>query len=435
MMEKLTYTRVCVGFFRVKDGKEMKPEVSVFVPTYNHAAYIEKALDSILMQEVTFPYEIIIHDDASTDGTTEIIKRYQSKYPDIVKCRYQTENQYRLGNMSATWDCMFDMCTAKYCAELEGDDYWTDEKKLQRQYDYMESHPGCTLYIHNAWRLDVRTGKKELLNTFSRSGCYPQREQVLCGLGSKYPATASYFWVMKYIRELFPRYAIETGVGDYSIRQVLANQGTVYYDERPMSVYRYMSNGSFMQNIHDRQEAYIDYTIKMSRFYQRFNGYLDYQFNDIYTKKIDSDILGLAGATYDSREKLPDIEEEWFAQRLRGCYKMLAGEPWRERLKKKLSETEHTSVWIYGTSTLAAICKRTLEQNGICVSGFVVSDGYSKPDAFEGYIVKYLSETKGQNCFYIAAAQPINQDSIEQVLLANGETRYFFPYQMMEVDD
>lgn len=133
----------------------MEKEVSVFVPVYNHRNYIKQTLDSILIQKVTFPYEIVIHDDASTDGTTEIIKEYESRYPDIIRCKYQMENQRSQGYMSATWDCHFNMCTGKYCAMLEGDDYWSDPYKLQRQYDYMEAHPECSLYMHNAWQIGM----------------------------------------------------------------------------------------------------------------------------------------------------------------------------------------------------------------------------------------------------------------------------------------
>ena len=250
----------------------MEKKVSIFVPVYNHKDYIARALDSILMQKVEFAYEIVIYDDASIDGTTEIIQFYEKNYPHIIKNLHQKTNQIKEGKLSASWECLFDMCTGKYCAILEGDDYWSDPYKLQRQYDYMEAHPECSLYMHNAWRLDVLTGKKELLNTFPKSGCYSQREQVLCGLGSKFPATCSFFFVMDLLRTDFPEYVIDTGVGDYPIRQILAKKGTVYYDERPMSVYRYMTQGSFMKSIRDNLDKYVDYIVKMCVFYRRFSG-------------------------------------------------------------------------------------------------------------------------------------------------------------------
>lgn len=129
----------------------------------------------------------------------------------------------------------------------------------------------------------------------------------------------------------------------------------------------------------------------MCVFYRRFSGYLNHKFDDIYSMKIDSDILGMASATYDCRETVGPV---WLQNKLDTFYHMLSGEQWVDYLKKLLDQGE--SVWIYGTSTLAAICKRSLEQAGLQVKGFVVSDGYSKMDIFENCVVKYISETKGK---------------------------------------
>lgn len=414
--------------FLVWGGDNMQPEVSVFVPTYNHRDYIAQALDSILMQEVSFSYEILIHDDASTDGTTELVKEYENRYPDIIRCMYETTNQYSKGNLFANWDCLFGMCRGKYCAILEGDDYWTDSQKMQRQYSFMKAHPECMLYMHNAWRLDVCSGEMNLLNTFPQSGYYSQTEQVLCGLGSKFPAAASYFFVMNALRENFPEFIIEAGLGDYPMRQILANKGEVYYDERPMSVYRYLTGSSFMKNIHEKLDAYVTYILRMSTFYNCLNAYLDYQFDEIYSKKIDSDILGLAAATYKCKDAVPDIKDKWLATKLQFFYTILSGDGWIESVKEKINKDE--CVWIYGTSALAAICKQSLARSGVEIKGFVVSDGYSKLDSYEGCDVKYVSETKGQNDFYIIAAQPINTEGIEQILIDCGEKRYFAPYAM-----
>lgn len=338
----------------------MRPEVSVFVPTYNRKEYIEQALQSIFMQEVTFSYEIVFHDDASTDGTAEILKQYENKYPNIVRGVYQKENQFSKGNLAAIWNCQLEMCRGKYCAMLEADDYWIDKHKLQKQYDYMETHPECALYMHNAWKLDMQTGKKELLNTFSESGYYSQRDQVICGLGSKFPATGSFFFIMEYLRVDLPEFVVKAGVGDYPIRQIVANKGKVYYDEQPMSVYRYMSTGSFMKEMKDHLDIYINYVIKMSMFYKQFSEYLDFCFDDIYAKKIDSDILGLAAATCDHREMIPDIGENWLRERLNDCFDLLEGNGWIEAVKDRSSSDE--TIWIYGTSRLGACCKHSLEK-------------------------------------------------------------------------
>lgn len=116
------------------------PLVSICCVTYNHASYIRECLDGFMMQKTNFTFEVLIHDDASTDGTADIIKEYEIKYPGIIKPIYQIENQYSKGiSPSVTFN--FPRAKGKYIAMCEGDDYWTDPLKLQKQVDFLESHP------------------------------------------------------------------------------------------------------------------------------------------------------------------------------------------------------------------------------------------------------------------------------------------------------
>lgn len=120
------------------------PLVSVVTLAYNHGKYIRQCLDGFVMQKTDFPFEVIIHDDASTDDTAEIIREYELKYPDIIKPIYQTENQYsKKVPIGATY--LYPKAQGKYIAECEGDDWWTDPYKLQKQVDFLESHPDYVL--------------------------------------------------------------------------------------------------------------------------------------------------------------------------------------------------------------------------------------------------------------------------------------------------
>ena len=123
--------------------------VSIVCNTYNHELYIRDALDSFLSQKTNFPFEILVFDDASTDKTANIIRSYEEKYPDIIKPVYQTVNQYSLGLMPGKQNR--ERATGKYIAICEGDDYWCDCNKLQKQVDYMESHPDCTFCFTNGY--------------------------------------------------------------------------------------------------------------------------------------------------------------------------------------------------------------------------------------------------------------------------------------------
>ena len=121
-------------------GGGASPLVSICCITYNHVSYIMEAIDSFLMQETTFPFEILIHDDASTDGTTDIIIDYANKYPKIIRTIIQTENQYSKGGLINP-RFVFPKARGKYIALCEGDDYWTDKTKLQKQVNFLENNP------------------------------------------------------------------------------------------------------------------------------------------------------------------------------------------------------------------------------------------------------------------------------------------------------
>lgn len=127
--------------------KDNCPLVSISCITYNHAPYIRQCLDGFMMQQTNFAFEVLIHDDASTDGTTEIIKEYEEKYPDIIKPLYEEENQWVKGRRgSAVFN--FPRAKGKYIALCEGDDYWIDPLKLQKQVDFLEANPDFVMCSH-----------------------------------------------------------------------------------------------------------------------------------------------------------------------------------------------------------------------------------------------------------------------------------------------
>ncbi len=125
------------------------PLVSICSITYNHAPYIRQCLDGFLMQRTNFRYEIIIHDDASTDGTAEIIREYVEKYPDLITPIFQTENLYSKGLRGFYARFVFPHAKGKYIAMCEGDDYWTDPLKLQKQVDFLEANPEYVMCSHH----------------------------------------------------------------------------------------------------------------------------------------------------------------------------------------------------------------------------------------------------------------------------------------------
>ena len=135
--------------------------VSIRCAVYNHEPYIRQCLDGFVMQKTNFRFEAIVHDDASTDNSASIIREYAGKYPDIIRPIYETENQFSKKDGSLM-RIITEACHGKYYASCEGDDYWTDPLKLQKQVDYMESHPECAMVFGNAiehWEDNFRTDK------------------------------------------------------------------------------------------------------------------------------------------------------------------------------------------------------------------------------------------------------------------------------------
>ena len=120
-----------------------EPVLSVLFITYNHEKYIREALDSVLRQKTDFEYEIVVGEDCSTDGTRQILDEYKKKYPDRIRLLYRTAN-YGRPTLNVYETAV--SCKGRYIATLEGDDFWTDENKLRKAVDFLESHKeysGC----------------------------------------------------------------------------------------------------------------------------------------------------------------------------------------------------------------------------------------------------------------------------------------------------
>lgn len=131
---------------------EKKPLVSVCIPTYQHAAYIRQCLDSVLEQQTSFPFEIIIGEDDSTDGTREICLDYAARYPDQIRLFLRKEEEKIIinGNKTGRYNIIqnFREARGKYIAMLDGDDYWCDRQKLQKQVDFLEAHSDHAICFH-----------------------------------------------------------------------------------------------------------------------------------------------------------------------------------------------------------------------------------------------------------------------------------------------
>lgn len=215
-------------------GDFSKPLVSICCITYNHKHFIEEALDSFLMQETNFAFEIVLDDDASLDNTQEIIKKYIDKFPHIISAKLSDTNIGASNNFRKN----LERARGKYIALCEGDDYWIDSDKLQVQYDGLESNPSCIFSGHD---VELRTEEGVFLRKHSQgrvnsnwsTGCYCPRDVV--GSPMTVPHTSSLF----FLRDAFNQNFFNTvKLFDYPLIVSLSDKGDFYFISDIKSVYR-----------------------------------------------------------------------------------------------------------------------------------------------------------------------------------------------------
>jgi glycosyltransferase involved in cell wall biosynthesis len=215
----------------------MEPLISCCIITFNHAPYIKQAIESVLNQKHHYSFEIIIADDCSTDGTTGIIKKYQEEYPSLIKVIIQPVNVGASKNFTG----LLKAARGKYIAYLEGDDYWKDELKLQKQIDFLEHNPDYSICF------------TDVLETFSEDLNDP-RNVLHGGSGSKSTTTINDLLYENYIQTVsvifknklfpyFPDWYADLMPGDWPLHILNAQFGKIFYFDECMCVHRNYSDG------------------------------------------------------------------------------------------------------------------------------------------------------------------------------------------------
>lgn len=254
--------------------------VSIECNSYNHEEFIAEALDSMLMQKTDFAFEILVHDDASTDQTANIIRRYEQKYPDIIKPIYQTVNQY---SQNIPFEIPnVERGLGKYIAVCEGDDYWTDPEKLQRQVDYMEAHPECSMCVHAAESVSALTKKRVAVVRPSDKNKLFSIEEVIEGGGELF-ATNSIMYSSEKLPEM-PDFYLNAPIGDYPLVIFGALKGTIYYMERNMAAYRVAVKNSWtdlnLKDVSAKQKHLQD----ISNLLDEVNEYTNFKYNHVISR-------------------------------------------------------------------------------------------------------------------------------------------------------
>lgn len=245
--------------------KNPDPIVCVRCMTYNQEQYIAQCLDGIVMQKTTFTVKAIVHDDASTDRTPQIIQEYAARYPEIIVPVLEKENQYSQGKLSKV---MYPLMKGKYIAVCEGDDYWTDPLKLQKQVDFMESHPDYTMCFHQAIRHheDSSIPDSHYSDIENREYSGPELYR-----SEHRPPTASILMRQSVFESDVYRQCLEqiSSFGDLSFFLSSAHCGRVYGMTDVMSVYRMNNHGvsNVFSTTNDRVLKFADENLKLYQIF------------------------------------------------------------------------------------------------------------------------------------------------------------------------
>ena len=243
------------------------PLVSVRCITYNHEQYISQALDGFLMQKTNFPYEVIVHDDASTDNTANIIREYETKFPKIIKPIYETENQWSKPD-NALGKIVNAALKGKYVAFCEGDDYWIDENKLQTQVDFLESnieyglcYTTCLYYYQEKARFSKKVigGTNESFSDIFLNYTVPFASVLL---------RRNLFSEFNNFRNLNGK---SWRVGDLPLLLWVSLKSKIKAFEKPATVYRVLKNSASHFDSFEREKSFKENVFHIYEFFYYFS--------------------------------------------------------------------------------------------------------------------------------------------------------------------
>lgn len=328
--------------------------VSVAMITYNHEKYIAQAIESILIQKVDFEYEIIIGEDCSSDKTRKIVDKYKNMYPDIVKPIFRDNN---IGSMKNSIETL-NACKGKYIAVLEGDDYWTDENKLQMQVDYLEKNNDYSCCVHLVQiydcklNLDIGVFPSENFDTIvNLEQCldeYLRNERFL--------HASSYIFRNFFKDEMnnYEEFLLKCGnIGDLSIIFLIADKGKIKLLNKIMSCYRYMSSDEAYSS--GDMRGNINQIIKNLHTINEFFNYK----HEEKIKKIEEKYNTLL-SNYLKAEKTRNINYEVISKIINA--KFIDG---NLKIKNYFSKNENIDFAIYGFGTVGKLLTTILISEGI----------------------------------------------------------------------
>lgn len=266
-------------------------DVTILCITYNHQDFLEKCITGFLEQKVDFNVKIIIHDDASTDKTREIIEKYAKKYPNLIVPIIEKENQYSKHDGSIG-KRMFKEAKGAYVAMCEGDDYWDDPYKLAIQYHLMEKYKDCRFCVHKVKTIDVLTNEisyRPRVAKIKTSILHPKKYFEIISANFEFQTTSYFRRFDDYANFINnpPKFTKTIPTGDEKILLYFGSLGNILYIDRTMSVYNKFNPGSWtLKNSQKTRPEKLAWAKNVIDSYEEFNLYTKNKFAKSLNKKI-----------------------------------------------------------------------------------------------------------------------------------------------------
>ena len=278
---------------RIPLNQELK--VSIICDVYNHGSYLRDALEGFVSQKTNFPIEILVHDDASTDNSAEIIREYEAKYPAMVKPLYQTVNQYSQ-NVYIDKTFQIPRITGKYVAVCEGDDFWTDPLKLQKQVDFLENNPEYSLCACSTIRRNMKTGLDEQRYVIQEDMDISFEDLVHNKTGGFFQYASIVMRSDVFVQR--PDWFQKFPIGDYPLVLMAALNGKVHMLKDVMTVYRYYAANSWTVRM-DNDERRAKVSQQMIEALEALDADTNYQHHEVVNQRIKRHKYTLALMQHD----------------------------------------------------------------------------------------------------------------------------------------
>ncbi|HEY6898544.1 MAG TPA: glycosyltransferase [Rhodocyclaceae bacterium] len=275
------------------------PLVSVCCATYNHAAYIEEALCSFLQQQTCFPFEIIVRDDASTDGTAAKVADFAQRYPNIIRPLLNAENRFSKGERALqVWP---GLVRGKYLALCEGDDFWLSAEKLQKQADALERQPAAGICFHGSATLEDGVLKDSVFRYEPR--LYRLDEHVLADF--HFMQTNTLMFRREFLDPAFIEFLSHVTVGDFFLRFYAGRGGAICLPEQ-MGCYRVFSAGSWSSRLREEDNRRAFFARYLDEL-RRFDAFLGHEHADLLARYRLKVLIALARSPVSLRHRLKII--------------------------------------------------------------------------------------------------------------------------------